>query len=92
MIHSYRHRFALVAGDPAVEAIERRLAAQPHIAVPSITFDGGTDGVAPLGGSAHHARFFSGRHEHRVVPYAGHNLPQEAPAEFADAVLALARG
>jgi pimeloyl-ACP methyl ester carboxylesterase len=89
VIHSYRHRFALVAGDPDYADIERRLAAKPRITVPTITFDGGTDGVAPPGGSAHHARFFTGRHEHRVVAHAGHNLPQEAPREFAEAVLSL---
>jgi pimeloyl-ACP methyl ester carboxylesterase len=89
VIHSYRHRFALVAGDPAYADIERRLAAKPRITVPTVTFDGGTDGVAPPGGSAHHARFFTGRHEHRVVAHAGHNLPQEAPREFAEAVLSL---
>jgi pimeloyl-ACP methyl ester carboxylesterase len=89
VIHSYRHRFALVPGDPAVEPTEQRLAAQPRIAVPTIALDGGGDGVAPLGGSERHARFFTGRYERRVIPLVGHNLPQEAPRDFADAVLAL---
>ena len=91
VIHSYRHRYALVAGDPAFDEIERRLAIQPRIAVPSVTIDPADDGVAPVGGSAPHARYFTGRHEHRVVPHAGHNLPQEAPRAFVDAVLSLAR-
>ena len=86
VIHSYRHRFGLVPGDPALEPIEQRLAAQPPITVPSITLDGADDGVMPIGGTAHHAPHFTGGHEHRVVPGAGHNLPQEAPQAFAQAV------
>ncbi|WP_076999766.1 alpha/beta fold hydrolase [Variovorax sp. KK3] len=90
VIHSYRHRYALVPGDPAYDDIERRLAAQPPIGVPAITFDGADDGVMPIGGSAAHAPRFTGPHQHRVVPGAGHNLPQEKPQAFADAVLELA--
>jgi pimeloyl-ACP methyl ester carboxylesterase len=89
VIHSYRHRYGLVAGDSALEDMERRLALQPKITVPSITLDGSTDGVMPGGGSAHHASRFTARHEHRVVENAGHNLPQEAPEAFADAMLAV---
>jgi pimeloyl-ACP methyl ester carboxylesterase len=86
VIHSYRHRFALVDGDPACEDIERRLAAQPAIAVPTITLDGDADGVSP--GGVPPAGRFTGRHEHRVVGGGiGHNLPQEAPRAFAQAVL-----
>ena len=55
--------------------------------MPAVTLDGAADHVMPLGGTAGQAGFFTGRHEHRVVPGAGHNLPQEAPAAFADAVL-----
>ena len=88
VIHSYRHRFALVAGDPAYDDIERRLAAQPPITVPAITFDGADDGVA-AGGTAAQARHFTGAHQHRVLPGAGHNLPQEKPQDFADAILEL---
>lgn len=87
VIHSYRHRFALTPGDPALLDIERRLQAQPPITVPAVTLDGGADGVEPIGGTAGHAPHFTGRHEHRVVPDAGHNLPQEAPHAFADAIL-----
>lgn len=89
VIHSYRHRFALVDGDPAFDDIERRLAAQPSINVPAITFDGADDGVMPVGGTAAHASHFTGPHQHRVVPGAGHNLPQEKPRVFADAILEL---
>ncbi|MGD9212694.1 MAG: alpha/beta hydrolase [Desulfobacteraceae bacterium] len=87
VIHSYRHRFGLVSGDPTVEETEQRLAKRPKITVPSITLDGDDDGVAPLGGSANHHHCFTGEYEHRVIRGAGHNLPQEAPQEFASAVL-----
>jgi len=86
VIHSYRHRFRLVPGDPSVEETEQRLTRQPKISVPSITLDGQDDGVAPLGGSPDHHHFFSGKYEHRVIPGVGHNLPQEAPREFVEAV------
>ncbi|VTU31886.1 alpha/beta fold hydrolase [Variovorax sp. RA8] len=89
VIHSYRHRFGLVPGDPAYDEIEHRLAAQPPITVPAITFDGADDGVMSIGGTAAHARHFTGPHQHRVVPGAGHNLPQEKPQDFADAILEL---
>ena len=86
VIHSYRHRFALAAGDPALEPLERWLAAQPAIAVPAITLDGDADGVSA--GGAPRPGQFTGRHEHRLVAGGiGHNLPQEAPDAFARAVL-----
>jgi pimeloyl-ACP methyl ester carboxylesterase len=87
VIHSYRHRFGLVDGDPQFDEIERRLALQPPITVPVISLDGNVDGVMPIGGTAHHAPHFSGAYEHRVVDNAGHNLPQEAPTAFAEALL-----
>ncbi len=89
VIQSYRHRFGLVAGDPALAGIEARLAAQPVISVPCITFDGADDGVRPPAAAAQHARFFTGPRSHRIVPGAGHNLPQEKPQVFADAVFEL---
>ena len=89
VIHSYRHRFGLVAGDPALAEIEHRLAAQPPISVTCITFDGADDGVRPVAAAAQHARHFTGTRSHREVPGAGHNLPQEKPQLFADAVLEL---
>ncbi|MEO6918443.1 MAG: alpha/beta hydrolase [Collimonas sp.] len=89
VIHSYRHRFGLMAGDPEVESTEFLLAAQPRISVPAIVLDGGGDGVSLIGGSERHAVFFSGPYQRRVIPLVGHNLPQEAPQDFAEAILAL---
>jgi pimeloyl-ACP methyl ester carboxylesterase len=89
VIHSYRHRFGLVPGDPAYAAIEARLATQPAIAVPSITFDGAADGVRPPADASAHAQRFSGPRSHRIVPGVGHNMPQESPRVFAHAVLEL---
>ena len=72
--------------------IERRLAAQPPITVPTITFDGADDGVRPPSpASAHAHRFTGGRDRTASCPAVGHNMPQEAPAAFADAVLELVR-
>lgn len=89
VIHSYRHRYGLVPGDPEVEATEQRLTLQPLISVPSIAIDGRDDGVALAGGSADHHRFFTGEYERLVIPDVGHNPPQEAPQDFAEAILSL---
>ena len=89
VIQSYRHRFDLVPGDPAYAEIERRLAAQPVISVPTITFDGEDDGVRPPAAAVAHAHQFSGPRSHSWVPGVGHNMPQEVPRVFADAVLEL---
>jgi pimeloyl-ACP methyl ester carboxylesterase len=91
VIHSYRHRYRLVDGDPAYAAIDQALAAQPPITVPAITFDGADDGVRPPSPASAQAHRFTGGREHRVLARVGHNLPQEAPADFADAVLQLVR-
>jgi pimeloyl-ACP methyl ester carboxylesterase len=89
VIHSYRHRYGLVPGDPAYAGIEHRLAEQPSIGVPTITFDGADDGVNPAQPAQVHAPYFSGFRQHRVVAGVGHNFPQESPLEFAQAVLEL---
>jgi pimeloyl-ACP methyl ester carboxylesterase len=91
VIHSYRHRFGLVPGDPALAEIERALALQPAITVPTLTFDGADDGVRPPGAAAQHGHHFSGPRSHTIVPGVGHNMPQEVPQLFADAVMALVR-
>ena len=88
-IQSYRHRFGYAAGDPALEEIEQRLAAQPKIDVPTIALQGEADGIQPPAASASHGRFFAGPFERRVLPRIGHNPPQEAPGAVADAILQL---
>jgi len=89
VIHSYRHRFGLVPGDPALEASELRLAEKPKISVPTVVLHGDADGVMPAASSEVHRGFFLGPYERRVITGAGHNLPQEAPQQFAEAVLSL---
>lgn len=91
VIHSYRHRFGSVAGDPAYAEIEVRLAMQPYIGVPTICIQGADDGVNVAASSEGHARYFSGPYERRVLAGVGHNPPQEAPRAFADAVLEVCR-
>ena len=90
VIHSYRHRYGGIPGDPALNVIEARLAAQPDIVVPTIVLQGDADGVEgppkDVDEGAHH---FKGFYERRVIPGIGHNVPQEAPDAFAEAVLAL---
>jgi pimeloyl-ACP methyl ester carboxylesterase len=90
VIHSYRHRYAAVPGDPALEELERRLAARPVITVPTVSLHGASDGVHPPGETEGHARFFSGRYRRRVVPVAGHFLPREAPEAMVEAIMELA--
>ncbi len=89
VIHSYRHRFGLIEGDPAYAEIEARLSKQPAITVPAITFDGEDDGVRKPSNSLPHAERFTGPRSHRIVPGVGHNMPQEVPDIFASAVLEL---
>jgi len=89
VIHSYRHRFGLADGDPQYADLQRRLAALPPITVPAITLDGDADGVLPASDGTASAAKFTGRRIHRVVPGAGHNVPQEAPEAFAAAVMEL---
>jgi pimeloyl-ACP methyl ester carboxylesterase len=92
VIHSYRHRYGLAEGDPRYAEIEQRLAAQPVIAVPTITLDGDSDGVAAASDGSADAAKFADRRAHRVIPGAGHNLPQEEPEAFVAAVLELVKG
>jgi pimeloyl-ACP methyl ester carboxylesterase len=89
VIHSYRHRYGLVDGDPRYAELERRLAAQPVIAAPTITLDGDADGVNPSTDGTAYAAKFSHRLAHRIIPHAGHNLPQEEPEAFAAVVMEL---
>jgi pimeloyl-ACP methyl ester carboxylesterase len=89
VIHSYRHRFGLVAGDSALADVESRLAGQPRITVPTITLDGEADGVVPARDGSAFAPHFTSTYEHLRIPDVGHNLPQESPVAFAEAVLRL---
>jgi pimeloyl-ACP methyl ester carboxylesterase len=89
VIHSYRHRFGLADGDPRYADLQRRLATLPVIPVPAITLDGAADGVVPASDGKASTAKFSARRSHRVVPRAGHNLPQEEPEAFAAAVMEL---
>ena len=89
VIHSYRHRFGYAAGDPSLEPIEQRLAAKPRITVPTIVLHGDGSGLSSPASSVKHAPLFTGPYQHRVIPVAGHNLPQETPDAVADAVLEL---
>ncbi len=89
VIHSYRVRFGLADGDPAVAATEALLRQQPAIGVPTVCLQGGGDGVFRAEISAGHRRFFTGPYERLVLDRVGHNVPQEAPEAFAQAVMGL---
>ncbi|MBM7832732.1 pimeloyl-ACP methyl ester carboxylesterase [Agromyces cerinus] len=86
VIHSYRHRLFHVPGAPEYSRLEAQLAQLPSITVPAITLDGLADGNFPARDAATAGARFVGPHEHRQVPHAGHNLPQEAPLAFGEAV------
>lgn len=90
VLHSYRHRFGEVAGDPGYDGIEARLAGQPGIGVPAIVLQGGDDGVDPPPADDPDRAHFSGVHQRRIISGVGHNLPQEAPRDFARASFDLA--
>ncbi|MBV9928033.1 MAG: alpha/beta hydrolase [Acidobacteria bacterium] len=87
VIHNYRWRLGLAEGEPRYDEFEKRLAAAPVINVPTVTLEGDANG-APHPEAGAYAKKFSGKYEHRVVKGGvGHNLPQEAPREFAGAVI-----
>ena len=89
VIQSYRHRYGYAPGDPALEPVERLLAAQPKIPVPTVVLQGEGDGVNAAAASATQGRFFTGRYQRRLIPLIGHNVPQEAPAVVAATILEL---
>jgi pimeloyl-ACP methyl ester carboxylesterase len=92
VIHSYRHRFGYVPGDPAYDIVERQLAERPPITVPTIVLQGEGDGVgvARPGAAEAQAKLFTGPYQYRLIPVIGHDVPQEAPKETAAAILELA--
>src|SRR3989440_5676544 len=87
VIQNYRWRLGLAEGEPNYDDLEKRLAEGPDITVPTITLEGDANG-APHPEVSSYARKFSGRYEHRVITGGvGHNLPQEAPQAFAQAIV-----
>ena len=83
-------RLGLAEGEPKYDELEQRLAKAPVIAVPTITLEGDANG-APHPEPSAYAKKFSGKYEHRLItPGIGHNLPQEAPQAFAQAVVDIA--
>jgi pimeloyl-ACP methyl ester carboxylesterase len=91
VIHNYRWRLGLAQGESKYDELEKRLAKSPVITVPTITMEGDANGAFHLDPSAY-AKMFSGPYEHRnVTGGIGHNLPQEAPQAFAQAIVDIAK-
>jgi len=87
VIHNYRWRLGLAEGEAKYEEMESKLAAAPVITVPTITMEGDANG-APHPDPAAYAKKFSGKYQHRTIKGGiGHNLPQEAPQAFTEAVI-----
>lgn len=84
VIHNYRWRLSLARGEARYDADERRLAAKPAITVPTVTIGSDFDGPAKDG--AAYRALYTGPHQHRVLDGIGHNVPQEAPRDFASAI------
>ena len=92
VVHNYRWRLGLAEGEPNYDDLERRLASGPVISVPTITLEGDDNG-APHPEPSSYARKFSGKYAHRTIKGGiGHNLPQEAPRAFAQAIIDIAEG
>ena len=90
VVHNYRWRLDLADGEARYDDLEKRLAQSPIITVPTITMEGDANG-APHPEPAAYAKMFSGRYSHRTVKGGiGHNLPQEAPEAFAEAIITVA--
>ncbi len=87
VIHSYRHRFGYAPGDAPYDGIEAALATQPAITVPTIALWGQADGVRDTPAEDPHAAKFTFWYQRRLLENIGHNIPQEAPAETARAIL-----
>lgn len=91
VIHSYRHRFGEIAGDPQYDAIEKQLAVLPVITVPTVVIQGRDDGVDPPSGEDFARHHFTKDYQRIVADGVGHNPPQENPALFAEAILSLTK-
>lgn len=90
VIHNYRWRLGLADGDPRFDDLEAKLSRRPMVSVPTITIASDFDG--PLANGKAYADRFSGPYSHRILPGIGHNVPQEAPEAFAQAILDVGRG
>jgi pimeloyl-ACP methyl ester carboxylesterase len=91
VVHNYRWRLGLAEGEPRYDDLEERLAAAPAVAVPTITLEGDANG-APHPDPGAYARKFTGKYAHRTIAGGvGHNLPQEAPRAFAQAIVDVGR-
>jgi pimeloyl-ACP methyl ester carboxylesterase len=91
VIHDYRWRLGLAQGESKYDEVERRLAANPVIAVPTITLEGDANGAPHYADDSAYRKMFSGKYENRVITGGiGHNLPQEAPQAFAQAIIDVA--
>jgi pimeloyl-ACP methyl ester carboxylesterase len=91
VVHNYRWRLGLATGEPKYDDFEKLLAAAPPITVPTITMEGDANG-APHPPPEAYAKKFTGRYSHRTIEGGiGHNLPQEAPKAFCDAIIAADR-
>ena len=90
VVHNYRWRLGLAQGEPKYDDLEKRLAEGPVISVPTITLEGDANG-APHADPSSYAKKFSGKYAHRTIKGGiGHNLPQEAPRAFAEAIIDVA--
>ncbi|MBX7553958.1 alpha/beta hydrolase [Streptomyces sp. tea 10] len=87
VLYNYRWRIGLIEGEPRYDRYEKQLAAQPSIHVPTIALDPALDPFTPPGDGTTYRSHFTGPYEHRTIANIGHNLPQEAPTTFAQAVV-----
>jgi pimeloyl-ACP methyl ester carboxylesterase len=85
VVHNYRWRLGLAPGEPQYDRLEAKLRQSPAIALPTITVASDFDGPAADG--AGYRKQFTGKYDHRVLPGIGHNVPQEAPADFTKAIV-----
>ncbi|CCK24625.1 alpha/beta hydrolase [Streptomyces davaonensis JCM 4913] len=87
VLYNYRWRISLIEGEHRYDRYEKQLAAQPLIHVPTLTLDAALDPFTPPGDGSSYRKYFTGPYEHRTIADIGHNLPQEAPTAFAQAVI-----
>ncbi|GGJ67241.1 alpha/beta fold hydrolase [Streptomyces brasiliensis] len=87
VLYNYNWRINLIEGDRRYDRYEKQLAAQPSISVPTVTLDPALDPFTPAGDGTTYRQHFTGPYQHRTIANIGHNLPQEAPSVFAQAVV-----